>query len=120
MNVRVLPKNVEIPRLTAYGREINVTSLFGCCARRATRLRKTERTGSLVSTESFEATPRDERYDGGGTNSVYESKFVRTASLADSVTCIVEFRLCCEGVLRCHVTDKKTHPATCFVADPRG
>ena len=29
-----------------------------------------ERTGSMVSTESDEATPRNERYGGGGTNSV--------------------------------------------------
>ena len=59
----------------------NVTSLLGGCARRATRPRKTKRTGSLVSTESDEATPRDDRYGGGGTNGVYKNNFVRTAAL---------------------------------------
>ena len=98
VRARVLRKHVEIRRL-AYGRETNVTSLFDCCARRATRRRKTERTDSLVSTESDEATPRDERYGGGGTNGVYENNFARTAALADSVTRVVEFWLCCEGVL---------------------
>ena len=45
----------------------------------------------LVSTESDEATPREERYGGGGTNGVYENTFVHIAALADSVRCIVEF-----------------------------
>ena len=60
---------------------MNLTGFFGCCARRATRLRKTETTGALVSTESEEATPRDKRYGGGGPNIVYENTFVRTPAL---------------------------------------
>ena len=60
-----------------------------------------------MSTESDEATPRDEGYGGGGTNGVYDHNFVRTAALADSVTCIVEFWLCCEGALYYYVTAKK-------------
>ena len=86
-------KHVEIRRL-AYGRETNVTSLFDCGARRATRRRKTERTDSLVSTESDEATPRDERYGGGGPHGgVCENNFAHTAALTgglpldSSVTC---------------------------------
>ena len=60
-----------------------------------------------VSTESDEATPREERYGGGGTYGVYENSFAHTAALADSVTCIVEVWLCCEDVLHYHVTAKK-------------
>ena len=90
VKVRVSRENVEIRRLT-YGRETNVTSPFGCCARRATRLRKAGKTDYLVSTESDEATPRDERYGGGGSNGVYENIIFHSAALADSVTCIVEF-----------------------------
>ena len=43
----------------------------------------------MVSTESDEATPRDERYGDGGTNGVDENKFVRTAALTggQSVIC---------------------------------
>ena len=50
-------KNVEI-RSLAYGRETNVTSLFGCCARRATRLHKTERTRYAHPATCFVADPR--------------------------------------------------------------
>ena len=71
---RVLRKNIEICRL-GYGPETNVTSLFGCCARRAIRLREAEKTRSLVSTESDESTPRKERYSGGGINGVYDLDF---------------------------------------------
>ena len=100
-------KNAEIRRL-AYVRETSVTGLFGCCARRATRLRDAERTDSLVSTESDEATPWEERYYGGGvTSGVDKNFYFYTAALADSVTCIVEFWLCCEGVLYYYVTAKK-------------
>ena len=44
VKAQVLGTNVEIRRL-AYGRETCVPNLFSCCARRATRLRKAERTG---------------------------------------------------------------------------
>ena len=74
--------NCKYSLAIAYGRETSVASLFGCCERRAIRLRKAERTGSLVSTESDEPTPRQGRYGGGGTNGVYEKLFVHTA-LAD-------------------------------------
>ena len=60
----------------------------------------------MVSTESDEPTPRQKRFGGGGTNGVYEFVFVHTA-LADSVTCMVDFRLCFEGVLYSHVTAKE-------------
>ena len=70
VKARVFNESVEICGL-AYGRGTSVASLFGCCARRATRLREAEKTGSLVSTELDESTPREERYGGGGTNGVY-------------------------------------------------
>ena len=92
VKARVYRKKFEI-RSLAYGRETNVTSLFSCCARRATRFRKTEGTDSLVSTESDEATTRDELYGGGGTNGVYENTFVRTAALADSDSLSTAFSL---------------------------
>ena len=74
MKARVFRKNVEIRRL-AYGRETSVASLFGCCARRAARLREAEKTGSLDLTQSDEPTPREERYGGGDTNGVYDLVF---------------------------------------------
>ena len=97
---------VGYTRSIEYGRETSVASLFGCCAVWATRLREAETTESLVPTESDEPTPRQERYGGGGTNGVYDDNFVYTA-LADSVTCIVEFWLCCEDVLYSYGTAKK-------------
>ena len=78
--------------------ETIVASLFDCCTRRATRLRKSETTGSSVPTESVEHTPRQEQYGGGGRNGVYLNNFVHTA-LADSVTCIVRVLWWCEEVL---------------------
>ena len=62
-----------------------------------------------MSTESDEATPRDERSGGGGTNGVYENNFVRTAALADSVSHASWSFVCCEGVLYYYyyVTAKK-------------
>ena len=60
-------------RMLAYGRLTNVTILFGCCSRRATRLRKAERTGYLVSNE---ATRRDERYSGGGGTQAVSTKTI--------------------------------------------
>ena len=83
VKARILRKIFEIRRL-AYGRGTSVTSLFGYCGRRATRPRKAERTNCLVSTESDEVTTREERYGGGGINSVYENNFVHTAKQAVS------------------------------------
>ena len=71
VKARVFRKKNEIRRLP-YGRKTSVASLFGCCARRATRLRKAEKTGSSFSTESDEPPPREERYGDGGTNGVYD------------------------------------------------
>ena len=51
---------------------MSVTSLFGCCASRAASLREAEKTEYVVSTESNESTPREERYSGWGTNGVYD------------------------------------------------
>ena len=90
----------------AFGRETSVASHFGCCARRPTRLRKTEMTGSLMLTESDEPTPRQYQNDGGGTNVVYENKVVHTA-LANRVTCIVAFWVSCEDVSYYYVAAKK-------------
>ena len=59
-----------------------------------------------MSTESDEDTLRDERYGGGGAKGVHEIKFVPSAALVDSVTCIVDLWLCCEGVLFSCVTAK--------------
>ena len=47
MKVRVLRNYIEIRRLE-YGRGTGVTSLFGCCVRRATKPCEAEETGSLV------------------------------------------------------------------------
>ena len=109
VKARVLRTNVEIRRL-AYGRETSVASLVGCCAHRATRVRKKERAWSLVSTESDEPMPREEQYGGGygggGANGVYDLVFLHAAQ-AGSGTCIAEFWLCCEGVLFSYVTAKK-------------
>ena len=60
-----------------------------------------------MSTESNEPTPRQERYGGGGTNGVYENIFFVHTALADSITCIMGFWLCCEGILCCYVTAEK-------------
>ena len=60
-----------------------------------------------MSIESGEPTRRQERYGGAGINSVYENNFVHTALADSSVTCIVEFSLCFEGVLCSYVTAKK-------------
>ena len=70
VKAQVLLKIVQIRGL-AYGPETSVTSPFGCCARRTIRLFEAEKTESLVSTESDECSPREERYSGGGTNRVY-------------------------------------------------
>ena len=77
----------------AYGRETSVASLLGCCALHATRLRKAERKGPLLSTESDEPAQRPERYGGGGTNGVYGNMVLHTGLADSSVTCIVEFWL---------------------------
>ena len=43
--------------------------------------------------------------DHGGTNGVYENKFVRIAAV--SIVCIAGFWLCCAGVLYYFVTTEK-------------
>ena len=93
VRARFFHQNVEIHRL-AYLCETSIASVFGCCTRRATRLRETDTAGSVLSTKLEEPTPREERYGGGGTNCVYDFGFVLAASStheAWSFGCVVKF-----------------------------
>ena len=56
-----------------YGRKPNITSLLGCCARRGTRLRKTETTECFVSTELDQAT--------GASDTVVEVQITSTKTI---------------------------------------
>ena len=93
-----LRTTVELRRLYNMITKRVFASLFGRCACPATRLRKAETMGSLVSTEPDKPTPRHRRYGGRGANVVYRNNLVLTALADSSVTCIVEVWLCRAGV----------------------